>query len=160
MHTSNIVRRATHCDTFPYFLLMEVIADWVHAASRTNSALGVTHVPFSFCRTCFPVVFLRKLVCIPSTVLSIAAYRTQVYWPNRSTPCVTTLWKISSTLGSAPYLLSNFTNLPHTLRDSFMCRLNASQSLSVWSRGHPRYLNFKNPSTIVPPYLPYRLNFI
>ena len=79
MHTSNIVRSATHCDTFPYFLLMEVIADWVHAASRTNSALGVTHVPSSFRRTCFPVVCLRNPVCIPFTVLSIAVYRTQVY---------------------------------------------------------------------------------
>ena len=73
---------------------------------------------------------------------------------------MTKLWGIYATLGSPPPLLNSFPNPPHNVLTRLMFHIITGKSLSVWSRGRPRYLKVFTPSIISPPSPPYRMNFI
>ena len=77
-----------------------------------------------------------------------------------STTFATALYNIAATLGSPPFLLNISPKLLHTVLSPLVFRLISGQSLSVWSRGLPRYLKFATPSTNTYPYPPYSLNSI
>ena len=85
VHHRNRPQRHPLCHSplsYPYvghFLLISTV-------SSTTYALGVSHIPYAFCHSHFPVICLRKPVCVPSIFLSIPVENTQVYDPKSLPP--------------------------------------------------------------------------
>ena len=131
VHTSNVGRNATHCATVACSIPLQVITNYIPAASWTSSALGVTHVISAIRCDCFPIICLRKPVCAPSILLSISAKSTHVSKPKHTTACSAALWNISDTLGSAPSRCNSVPNLPQENLARIMFCLTVGQSSSI-----------------------------
>ena len=91
VHNSNGGRSATHCATVACRLSMQILVDWVPAASCTPSASGVSHVPYHNHLDHFSVISQRNSVCVPSTLFTIDAKRTHVSDPYNIIACTTAL---------------------------------------------------------------------
>ena len=73
LHTSNIGFSATHWSTVICLCPMYMATDCIPDSPTTSLAASINHIPSGFLCDRFPMIYHRKPVCIPSTLLFINA---------------------------------------------------------------------------------------
>ena len=87
--TSNIGLKSTQHAVFPFQRQMYLSAVCIPDALNISPAASVYYIPSMFLRALSPMIFLKNIIWVPSTILVVTSNLAHNYNPNNRTACIT-----------------------------------------------------------------------